>query len=296
MIHKNQTGMVLVLVLVLVALLVSIVGEFVYEVYTSSAQLRAWQQVKAMGVLSYSVVDAGKDLFAQKVSSMSYTYPAEISLPLPIEDASATITVRDLQDRINLNALVYQNGTDNARLMGVCRRLLEDLNIDTGVIDRIADWIDPDVEPRLPDSEQGAKNGPLITYEELYYIKGIKKEFIDKMREFFTVYPDRSSLSEKININTASKEVLIAMAEGITEAMASEAIASRQNAPFERCSDIKNIPGFESVYPDLSALCTVKSSFFVVEARAQKGDITSLVQEVVRVESTGTRVLLYREY
>jgi len=295
LIIRSQKGMALVLVLMLVALLVAIVGDFVYTVYTSTTQLRSWQIAKELRLLNESVVETGKDMFAQQISSMSYTYPSEISLPLPFEDESINIVIRDLQAKINLNALVYPNGTDNVRLQKVAKRLAGFLEIPEETLERIADWIDPDKEPRLADSEQNAKNGPLVSYEELYYIKGIKKEFIDKMREFFTVYPDRSSLAEKININTADKQVIMALAEGITESMAAEVIAARDENPFHNCSDIKKIAGFESVYPQLSALCTVKSSFFTVQAKAQKASIVAVVEETVKVEGSKTKVLLYRE-
>lgn len=293
---ERQKGLALVLVLVLVALLVTIVGEFVYTVYTGTAQLKAWQQVEAMGVLATTAFESGKDIFAQKVSSFSYTYPAELSIPIVLDEETATVTIRDLQSKINLNGLVFQNGTDNERLMKVSRRLLESLNLSTETLDLIADWIDPDQESRLAGSEEGAKNGPLVVFDELNYIKGIKKDQIDRMRDFFTVYPDRTGLSEKLNINTVKKEILMAMAEGVTEQMAEEAIRQRGEEPFQRCSDIKRIPGFEPVYPEFSALCTVKSSFYEIEAKAQKGEISSLIDAVVRLDGTSARVLLFREF
>ena len=292
----KDSGMALVLVLVLVALLVSIVGEFVYTVYTSSSQLKAWQEVEEMGSLASSAMDTGRDIFAQKVSGLSWTYPEEITIPIAFEEETATVTIRDLQSRINLNALVFPNGTTNERLLKASKRLLERIGLPTEVLDRIADWVDPDSEGRLPDSEDGAKNGPLVVFDELYWIPKIKKEQIDRMKEFFTVYPDRSGLSEKVNINTAPAEVIMAMAEGITEQMAQEAVQKRQDGPFRRCSDIKAIAGFEAVYPEFSALCTVKSSFFEIEARAQKGQITTVLKETIRVDGASAKVLSFREF
>ncbi|RME66453.1 MAG: hypothetical protein D6778_04735, partial [Nitrospirae bacterium] len=63
-----------------------------------------------------------------------------------------------------------------------------------------------------------------------------------------------------------------------------------------RCSDIKRISGFETVYPEFSALCTVKSNFYRIEAVAEKGELTSMTEAIVRIDGGSAKILLFREF
>ena len=66
--------------------------------------------------------------------------------------------------------------------------MLKALNLKADIADRIVDWIDPDAEPRLRDSENSAKNGYLDSIDELLLIPGIDRESYERLVPYVTIY------------------------------------------------------------------------------------------------------------
>ncbi len=99
----------------------------------------------------------------------------------------------------------------------------------------IVDWRDADSELSIPlGSAEGsyyrdlsypydAKNEPIEVLDELLLVKGISQDIFFKLKDYVTIYGDG-----KVNVNTASKVVLMAL--GLNEALADKIIAFRYGA------------------------------------------------------------------
>ncbi|MDD5729623.1 MAG: general secretion pathway protein GspK [Candidatus Omnitrophica bacterium] len=97
----------------------------------------------------------------------------------------------------------------------------------------IEDWRDPDSQPVIPFGSAedpfytalthpyGAKNSDIEVLEELLLVKGMTKDMFDKIKDYLTVYG-----SGKVNINTASKKVLMAL--GLSPENAEKILACRR--------------------------------------------------------------------
>lgn len=126
----------------------------------------------------------------------------------------------DEDGKVNLNALNLQN-------YGILKELLIVLGLSEHEALRMAaavvDWRDEDREPVLgrAQSQEGpyswnqekipAKNRPFNHRFELMFIDGMTPELYQKIKDLVTVFP-RQAQSLKINIATAPKEVVAALA------------------------------------------------------------------------------------
>ena len=119
------------------------------------------------------------------------------------------------------------------------RRLFQALELDPEPIQAILDWIDPDTETRFPNGAEDdyytdqqpayrTGNRPLVSVRELLLIKGITRETYRTLAPFVVCLPQAS----KVNVNTASKEVLMSLAPGLDSNAVNTLIRARETQPF----------------------------------------------------------------
>ena len=182
------------------------------------------------------------------------------SVPFDLGEGSLRVVVEDEERKINLNSLVLPNGNapDDQKLAAF-RRLLEILEIDPSVADAVVDWLDNDDTPRVGGAESSfylsrpfpynAKNDLFDTADELRLVRDVTPEVFGKLLPFVTVHS-----SGKVNVNTAPKQILMALSAGqdaadageITEATAEEIIEYRKEKPFRKIEEIRNVSPFLS--------------------------------------------------
>lgn len=170
----------------------------------------------------------------------------------------------------------------------------------------ILNWIDTDVDNRTPFdfSEDNSKNGPLYSLNELRLIEGLRPESLSKVIESDDVMPEeeeRSSVSDlfddiiehltvfvandgKININTASRKVLMSLHEEMNEEMAADIESYR-------CGKAVNSAALEPttwydkgahVNIDISKeLITTTSNIFRIDSTGSFGDLKKRIVAVV---------------
>lgn len=118
------------------------------------------------------------------------------------------------------------------------------------LVNNIADWIDPNKESLNGGSESGyyqnvqnsdfiPPNQPLKTLEELHMVSGMTDQIFDVLSKRITVFGVKG-----INVNYAPKEVLMGLDYSITEEIAEELIARRNNpdqgGPYQNQEDFFN--------------------------------------------------------
>jgi general secretion pathway protein K len=217
--------------------------------------------------------------------------------PFELGDGVIRVTVEDEERKLNLNLLVLQNGNaaDENRLAGF-RLLLTHLGIDPSLAEAVVDWLDNDDSPRVGGAESSyyealpypykAKNDLFDTVEELRLVRGFTQEIFEKVRPFVTV-----TSSGKVNLNTAPKEVLMALSAGeiaagggeIDASAAEQLIAYRVEHPLRKPEDIGNVsPFFLDLYRKtrLRDLVDVRSTMFHVRAAGEVGDTVRTIDAI----------------
>lgn len=285
----SEKGSALVITLLIVTLLIGLAVEFAYEVYVDSASLSNWTNAQKASLIAKSG-QALSYTYIKETVHLPFTYPGETDLRIEKDfgpDTVLTVKIEDENSKFNVNSIIYSIGQTNDAALSSLKKLLEYLNINPDVALSIADWIDPDSEPRLSKSEDHAKNSPLWSVDELKLIPGIDNKIYEAISPYLTVYG-----SGKININTAKLAVIVSLNNDMTEALAKKIIAYRQSTPFDDPSYVQRVSGMEAIGPLLIGRIDVKSYNFRVISNATVSEIKRAVESVM---DTSMNVQYWRE-
>lgn len=303
--RRSDNAGVALLVTLLVLVLIVILAMEIFRAGARAAQTGAYGRDSIRGTL---LAEAGLAAarIALRETAKDYNYETLDQLwsrpvpPIELGDGTILVTVEDEERKINLNKLVLSNGIapDEQRL-AVFRKLLAVLEIDPSLADAVVDWLDVDDTPRVGGAESSyylslpfpyrAKNDLFDTLDELRLVRGMTAERFEKIKPFATLLS-----SGKVNLNTAPKEVLMALSAGqdaadageIGAAAADQIIEYRKDNPFKNAGDIGKVsPALKDLYtktrfPDL---VDVRATAFHVRST---GDISGTSRTI---DATGTR-------
>jgi len=114
------------------------------------------------------------------------------------------------------------------------------VGLDPALADAVVDWIDPDSDVTQPagaedpqylraDIPYRAANRPFVSASELLLVQGFTAEAYKTLQPFVAALPVRTT----INVNTAPKEVLMALADNINENDAQQLIDGRGDKGYD---------------------------------------------------------------
>jgi general secretion pathway protein K len=298
---ENQRGMVLLLVLVVVTLLAALLSEFSFSSLVDLRLAETFRDSTRAYYLANGGVKAGRMLLQEDTNG--YDGPDELwsqgVVGYPVGDGTVSITIEDLGGKVDLNRLVSNLGNIDPVVKDRCLRLFSELQLadPAGLVDALIDWLDPgsDEQPLGAESTyyQGlphpypAKNGPLDSLDELLLVKGFDNTIVATLAPHVTVYG-----SEKINVNSASQEVLLALSDQMSKDAAKQIVAARLERPFKTLQQLQQLPGMETLYGAIYTYIDVKSDTFRIRSFGQVGDGNRTIEAVVR--KTGDRLLYQR--
>jgi general secretion pathway protein K len=286
----SQRGSALIITLLLITVLVGLTVDFVYEVYIDTSSFSNWSNAQKASLMARSGQTLSS-LFLKEVNKISHTTENGIELPVERDfgpNAFLLIKLEDENSKFNLNGIIYQNGMANDEELLSLKKLLEYLNINPTLGDVIADWIDPDNEPREGGSEGNSKNSFFWSIDELRLIEEIDDEIYKKITPYITIYGN-----SRINVNTAPLPVLISMSDDMTEELAQRIIDYRSSTPFEDESHIVRVSGLESIGQRLQGKkVTVKAEIFKVTATAMVNEIKRIIESVM---DNSMKILYWKE-
>jgi general secretion pathway protein K len=209
--------------------------------------------------------------------------------PIEIEGAKVDGVITDEQGKFNVNNLADRNGASEVDVAAF-RRLLERVGLPASLADAAVDWIDDDNDVTQPlgaeDAYYVGRNPPYRTanrriadISELLLVKGFTADRFRRLAPYLTALPG----STRVNVNSASAELLAAILPGVSESVAKKLVADRDKEPYGSRME------FSSRLPDAAAkaasdLLDVRSDYFVVRGTARAGRI-----------SAGYRALVGRE-
>lgn len=197
-------------------------------------------------------------------------------------DAFLSGAISDAQARYNLRNLVNADGKLDASEVAVLQRLCELSGVPASTGQRIAEG--------LQASWSGDANATVAphTVDELAWL-GVDPADIKRLQPFVTLLPPGA---KSINVNTAPREVIAAVVDGLDVGSAERLVQFRQREPFK---DVQNaaaqLPGGSAATWDLHRL-GVSSNYFEVQGQVRLGD--RVLQERSLVQRHGTDVQVLR--
>jgi len=276
----REKGFILVIVLVVVAFITALVVEFIYGVHATTSNLKNWTESQRLSLAAISGVNLASLAIKEQSRLNRYTYPERVEKPLEniMEGFEGKVIVRieDEGGRLNLNSLIMRNKRLNSDVYDAFKRLLRILRLDEAIADRVVDWMDEDSEPRVRDSEDGAKNSSFDSIDELLLIKGIDRETYDKLIPHITIYGNTDRMN--ININTATIPVIMSLSDMMTEEIAGQIVRQRSVKPFEGMDDPNLTAILGGLKTRLMGRIDVRSSFFHVISVAEESGMKRLIE------------------
>ncbi|BCR05987.1 hypothetical protein DESUT3_30560 [Desulfuromonas versatilis] len=316
---RQEKGMVLLLVLVVVALLASLLTELAFSTLVDLRLTETFRDSTRAYYLAKGGVRVGRIILQEDSNEYdARNDPSELwSLGLanyPVGDGVVSVTVEDQGGKLDVNRLVRDvQGQPRVNVdpdfKGYFYRFFRDvLGLANGeeLTAALIDWIDEDDTPYV-DPDTGAtlgtesdyylrldkpypcKNGPFDTLEELALVRGFTPEVMKLIRDHVTVHG-----SGKININTATAEVLMSLSDDpvIDRAAAEDIIAIREREPYKSAADLQtvnNLPGMSNLDRRHFVL---KSETFHIWARGEVGDGAREVEAFVL--KAGDKLLYFK--
>ncbi|MBC8018921.1 MAG: type II secretion system minor pseudopilin GspK [Verrucomicrobia bacterium] len=309
---QDRSGFALVLTLVVTALMVAVVVEMIHQVYVDVSLSRGFRDGQQASLLAESGAEGGAKLLQMLLSTQNYTSLSDKwAEPIKLDDelGSIVITISEESGKINLNDLVFDNGVYKDFIPGALKRLGRRLQLPEDRWGALADWIDNNDQPGSGGVESshyrslkpgyGAHNGKLATLTELSLVEGFKPELLRQLRPFVTIWSDQPNAAATININTAPKEVLAALDDGIDDRMADRILERRKLTPFKAKGELSQVPGLDAgVIMRLSgsSWLSVKGNLFRIRAVARVKDAGRTVEAVVRLGGSKPEFLSWQEY
>ncbi|MFO7667573.1 MAG: type II secretion system minor pseudopilin GspK [Desulfobacterales bacterium] len=303
MIGSNK-GMALVITLMILAIMMAMVVEFSYGVYTTNSSLYNWQASQQLSLVAKSGVTLALKTISVNQALYTYTYPGKIDIPVENmfdaadEEFSGKVLIRveDENAKLNLNAIVWPNGKTNEAALASFEILLKNLQLDRQIAHKVADWIDHDSDPRSGNSEQGAKNAYMDSCDELCLIPGVDSRIYKTLEPFITIYGVDTISSPLVNINSALLQVIMSLDDNITEQLAERIIKYRDIEPLKGPSDLVKITGFDGpLGQSLMGRITVKAVNLRITSVAENNNIKRIIECVVGIKDGGFVTRYWRE-
>ena len=216
-------------------------------------------------------------------------------LVVPVERATLSGQLVDLRGRINLNAMIDDTGQEDALHIARFRRLLSILELPVGLADAVLDWVDQDDVPRLPHGVESAHyvqrtpayraaNQPFASVSELRLVAGMTPALFQILRPHVCALDKRAD----INVNTATEEVLLSLAEGLDRGAAKLFINGRQGKPVRGLADFAEWSLFSSPELETKGLTGV-SDWFSLKATIALPRANLEHRSVFKRSDAGTR-------
>ena len=259
--RNHQTGMALLLVVVLVALLSSLLVELAFSTLIDLRLTETFRDSTKAYYLAKGGVNAGRMLLQEDSNNydgLDETWSLGVT-NYPVGEGSVSIAIEDLDSKLSVNALVQGDNPQTVMVDRFFRYFsavqIEHLADPAELTAALIDWLDSGDDPyrqiltdgaeiAVAGAEQSSysgedhpcKNGLLDTIDELALISGFTPQILELVRDQLS-----TSDSLSININTASREVLMSLDSLIDQETAETIITYRREQPITNLNQLEEL-------------------------------------------------------
>ncbi|HEC13871.1 MAG TPA: general secretion pathway protein GspK [Acidiferrobacteraceae bacterium] len=277
----RQGGVALVTVLFILTLMVTLSAYLVGDEHLAMRRFGNIRDTQQVFQLLLSSEGWGRKILQRDLRESKTDHLLEswnkLGNPVKVEGGQLVTVMVDQQGRFNLNNL--QDGKKSI-WYGAFVRLLQVLELNTGLADAVVDWIDADQTVTgingAEDDEYLSRTPPyrsannlIADQSELLSIKGFDRKTVEVLAPHISTLPSRNVL---ININTCSLEVLRAVGKTVLdEATAETLVVGRGEEGYVSVTVFLQQQGMAGHGDVATKLVTVASNYFMVVSRASFG-------------------------
>ena len=285
--HTSQSGVALITALLVVAIVTVIATGMAtrqqLDIRRSGNVLDHDQAYMfALGVETWARSILIQDRRDNTVDNLSEIWATELP-PLSVEGGNVSGRIVDMQGRFNINNLV-KDGKPSPMDVLRFERLLKSLELNSTLSQAVIDWIDGDSETISGDGAEDseylghtppyrAANNIINSVSELRLVKGFTTDAVGRLEPFLSALPAYTH----ININTAPPEIIMILADDLTEADAESMIEDRGKKGYADIQKFITSPTIKSRNILADGL-GITSDYFTVNAvaRFSKGQVRLL--------------------
>ena len=216
--------------------------------------------------------------------------------PIAVEGGLVSGRVEDRQGRFNLNNLVDSDGEVSEPDLEYFIRLLENLDLEETLADRLIDWLDRDIDVRFPEGAEDqeylllelpyrAANRYMSDISELRLVKGFDRNVISLLLPHVTVLPTRTP----INVNTATEVVLQALHTELNSGDVGVLIEDRGESGYQTLEEFLEHDALAGLTLDVEV--DVSSDYFRVLTDVQVGQGQARLESLLARDDSEVRVI-----
>jgi len=298
----RQQGVALITALLIVAMVtvaaVAMATRQQMDIRRTGSMLHGEQAYAyLLGAESWAEVVLARDKRDTKLDTLYEDWSTQPPVSI-VEGGSIIGRIVDMQGRFNVNGLVDGKGVANKDAITRYKRLLRQLDLDESLAEALADWIDSDINVLFPNGAEDdtylnastpyrTANRLLVDVSELRLVKGYEPEVIEKLHPFIAVLPEDTPL----NINTASAEVLITVAENMSLSDGESLIATRGEDGFETVAKFTGEPELAGKKQMTTGKLGVESQWFLMVSEATIGQSRARLASLIQRTDKATLVV-----
>lgn len=311
---RRQRGAALLMAMVIVTLVATLASSMVWQQWRA-VQVEGAERVRSQaGWVLAGALDWARLILREDKRSEPYDHLGEPwAIPLAearlstflaadgnnnsadnddAPDAFLSGKVDDATSRYNLRNVLGADGELIPAEVAVLKRLCELAGLAPGLGDGLAQALRKATLATQGDEvavldklggEPGRLQAPLLpqNFDQITWL-GLDAGTVERLRPYLTLLPDTS----KVNINTASKEVIAAV-ENLDLARAGRLVQARQRTPFKNLSTVPTLLGMPNWSP---ARLDVQTDFFEVRGRLRYED--NVIEQRHLVQRVGAEVIV----
>ncbi|MDT8384603.1 MAG: type II secretion system minor pseudopilin GspK [Gammaproteobacteria bacterium] len=296
--HNRQQGVALITALLISALVtvaaVAMASRQQLDIRRTGNMLEADQAyMYALAAEAWGSQILRQDRQTTQIDTLDEDWATQLP-PVPIEGGMISGSIEDLQGRFNLNNLIDtnagSNSTPNQEQIRVLQRILaqvslveKDVQLSPFMVNRVADWIDPDLNALADGAEDmnylsldvpyRAANRRMVSPTELAAVAGFSLRDVAALAPLIATLPQAATATSgtTVNVNTAPELVLMSLHEDITARIAEELAQYRRATPFEKPEDFvtKLLSDYQITLDP--KLVGVSSDYFLITSDAAIG-------------------------
>ena len=310
---QRQLGAALLLAMVIVCLVATMASSMVWQQWRAT-QVETAERVRAQadwvlqGALDWARLILREDARSSDIDHLGEPWAiplaeARLSTFLAADqdnnagaaddgpDVFLSGQISDAQAQYNLRNVLDGNGEIQPEELAVLKSLCQYAGVAPSVAQMLASqwrlaWLAAQAVPSQSETlmaklggNDAVRRAPLLpqTYDQLRWL-GLAPDNLERLRPYLRVLPETT----QVNVNTAPREVLAAVIDGLDLARAGRIVQSRASSPFKVTTDVTKVVGAGNW--NFSRL-DVRSNYFEVLGRLRSDD--SVIEQRYLVQRIG---------
>ncbi len=299
--RQSQQGVALIVALLILAIATGLASAMIVRnqnAFNATAALENGARADELANSAFILAQALLDQDDRNIDGPADTWAQPLP-GVPLDGATVSIQLIDMQGRFNLNNLITVDDKVNLVAKERFQKLLYVLKIQPDISNAIIDWIDTNQNIEPSGGEDGSYQAntppglpagrPMISVTELRAVHGVTESMYEQLAPYVTALP----VGTPINLNSAAPRILQAL--GANPRLIAQSAIDQTTAPPPKnvgsVADFLAQPEFAGTVIPPEGLA-VNSQFFLCVVTVQMDTVTRTRYAMIERPSSGNSRLI----